>query len=108
LKQNIAVGEWESVITNSYLPKTAVEEILSIILSLILTISRTPENKFSVDSVQTELQFLGFTLEQANQLMAIKSTSKTPMPHFDRLQDTKWRIDVTISTRFEAQHLNYL
>lgn len=40
-----------------------------------------------------------FTSEQANQLMAIKST-EPPMPHFDRLQDTKWRIDVTISTRY--------
>lgn len=115
--------------------------MFAILLSISLTISRTPEHKFSVDVMKSELLSLGlsknkafekqctqfernfyiilalnfthinimlsyrFTSEQANQLMAIKST-EPPMPHFDRLQDTKWRIDVTISTRYQLQNMS--
>lgn len=97
-KEEISSDEWDSIVKSSYLPVTTFEELFSGVLNLTLGVLRIPENKFSVEKIRSELISLGLPDENADQIIKCKATTIPNIPKFLKLVDTKWRIDVTMSS----------
>jgi hypothetical protein len=110
--------DWKNLVRDSYLPETIFQELFSGILTLTLSVFRLSEKKFIPDVLVKELTSLGYaelitswsciilnfciyrlTLEQAKHIISSKTPTSDNIPKFFRVKDTKWRIDVTISTR---------